>query len=193
MTEEELRNIFGTHFRNASLQDLTLLFSCRTLLREINLSAPGESFLRTKAFQELLGYMGKDVHIQPPFYCDFGKNIEIGDGSFLNFNCTILDCAPVRIGKRAWIAPQVQIYAASHPVDAVERRSRCTASPVSIGDDVWLGGGVIVCPGVTIGDRAVIGAGSVVTGDIPSDVVAYGNPCRVQRKLGDAAGNKGDG
>ena len=190
MTEEKLRALYGAHFEGASLKDLEQRFLCQTLLHQINLSAPEENALREDCFQSLFAHLGADVHIQPPFYCDFGKNIEIGEGSFLNFNCTILDCALVKIGKRAWIASNVQIYAASHPIDAVERRTQCTAKPVTIGDDVWLGGGVIVCPGVTIGDRTVIGAGSVVTRDIPSDVVAYGNPCRVQKNLVDKADGK---
>lgn len=183
MTEAELRAIFGYPFRSAAVEQLALRFSCQTLLHEINQSPPEAAVRRREAFSELLAYLGPNVHIVPPFHCDFGKNISVGEGTFLNFNCTILDCAQVNIGQRAWVAPNVTIAAASHPVDAVERRTTVTAAPVTIGDDVWLGTGVVICSGVTIGDRAVIGAGSVVTRDIPSDVVAYGSPCRVQRTL----------
>lgn len=183
MNEAELRAIFGYPFRSASVKELERRFSCQTLLHEINLMPPEAAEQRREAFRELLAFIGPNVHIVPPFHCDFGKNISVGEGSFLNFNCTILDCAPVNISQRAWIAPNVTIAAASHPIDAVERRSKVTAAPVTIGDDVWLGAGVVICSGVTIGDRAVIGAGSIVTRDVPADVVAYGNPCRVRRKL----------
>jgi maltose O-acetyltransferase len=183
MTEEELRAIYGFHFRSASYEDLSLRFACQTLLHKINQSAPEDASSRHEAFRQLFRHVGKNVQIVTPFFCDFGKNIEIGDDTFLNFNCTILDCAQVKIGKRVWIAPNVQICAVSHPIDPIARRSQINLKPVTIGDDVWLGGGVIVCHGVTIGDRTVIGAGSIVTHNIPSDVVAYGNPCRVERKL----------
>lgn len=183
MKEERLRRIYGSHFENADVETLRERFACGALMRAINQSEPQDVEAREVAFHELFGSVGRDVYIQPPFYCDFGKNIFIGDGCYLNFNCTILDTDRVQIGERCWIAPNVQIYAATHPVDAEERRTRCIAKPVTIGNDVWLGGGVIVCPGVTIGDRSVIGAGSIVTRDIPADCVAFGNPCRVHRML----------
>ena len=124
------------------------------------------------------------MRIEPPFFCDYGTNIELGDKVFFNFNCVILDVAKVTIGSNVMFGPAVQIYTATHPMDAEERRSGLEfAKPVRIGNDVWLGGGVIVCPGVTIGDAAVIGAGSVVVRDIPAGVFAAGNPCRVIREI----------
>jgi maltose O-acetyltransferase len=122
--------------------------------------------------------------VTPPFFCDYGANIELGDKVFFNFNCVILDVAKVTIGNNVMFGPAVQIYTATHPMDAEERRSGLEfAKPVRIGNDVWLGGGVIVCPGVSIGDASVIGAGSVVVRDIPAGVFAAGNPCRVIRRI----------
>ncbi len=139
---------------------------------------------RRGLLRELLGSMGSDLEIQPPFYCDYGYNIEIGDEVFMNYGCVILDVNPVKIGDRTLLAPYVQIYTAAHPMDWSVRANKLEYGiPVAIGSDVWIGGGAIVCPGVNIGDRTVIGAGSVVTKDIPSDVMAAGNPCRVKREL----------
>ena len=122
--------------------------------------------------------------IRAPFYCDYGFNIHIGERAFINFDCVFLDLAPIRIGDRTLLGPKVQLLTAHHPLDAAERATgKEKGRPIVIGADCWLGGGVIVCPGVTIGDRSIIGAGAVVTHDIPSDVVAAGNPARVIRKL----------
>jgi maltose O-acetyltransferase len=126
---------------------------------------------------------GDDVWVQPPFYCDYGSNIVLGPKCFFNFNCVVLDVCPVRIGGHALFGPAVQIYTATHPLDAESRRTREYGRPVEIGPDVWVGGGAVICPGVTIGPRSVIGAGSVVTRDIPGAVFAAGNPCRVIRGL----------
>jgi maltose O-acetyltransferase len=151
---------------------------CEQLLREYN-GAGDEAVLR-----ELIGVVGKETYIRPPFFCDYGYNIALGDNVFMNFNCVILDVVPVTIGDRVQMASAVQLLAADHPLDAEERASgREFGSPITIEDDVWLGGGAIVCPGVTIGRASVIGAGSVVTRDVPPGVVAVGNPCRVLRKL----------
>jgi len=121
--------------------------------------------------------------IRAPFYCDYGFNIRIGEGSFVNFDCVFLDLAPIRIGCRTLLGPKVQLLTAHHPMDARKRATGKEAGrPIVIGDDCWLGGGVVVCPGVTIGDRAIIGAGAVVTRDIPADTVAVGNPARAVRK-----------
>jgi maltose O-acetyltransferase len=134
--------------------------------------------------QKLLPNAGIDLWIQPPFYCDYGTNIILGDKVFFNFNCVVLDVTYVRIGSRSLFGPNVQIYTATHPLDFKTRASGLEyAKPITIGEDVWIGGSAVICPGVTIGDRTVIGAGSVVTKDIPSDVFAAGNPCRVIRSL----------
>ena len=124
-----------------------------------------------------------DVMFRPPFYCDYGINITCGPGCFFNFDCVILDVAPVKIGARCLFAPKVQLLTATHPLDPAERSSgREYAQPITIGDDCWLGGGAIVCPGVTIGDRSVVGAGAVVTRDVPPDTIVAGNPARILRK-----------
>jgi maltose O-acetyltransferase len=131
---------------------------------------------------ERLAHVGKDVVIRPPFFCDYGTNIRLGDGVFLNFNCVILDVVEVTIGDRTQIGPAVQIYAADHPRDAETRRTGLEfGRPVRIGSDVWIGGGATILPGVTIGDGAVIGAGSVVTRDIGAGQTVMGNPARPRR------------
>lgn len=124
------------------------------------------------------------IDIQPPFYCDYGTHIHAGENFFMNFNCVILDCAMVTIGNNVQCGPYVQIYTAYHPVIAAERiKGPELAAPITIGDNVWIGGGAIICPGVTIGSNTTIGAGAVVTRDIPANVFAAGNPCRVIREL----------
>jgi maltose O-acetyltransferase len=136
--------------------------------------------------QELLGAVGEKPVITPPFHCDYGSNIFLGDRVYMNYGCVILDCNTVHIGDDTMFAPYVQVYAAYHPIDPTVRLSgRELAAPIRIGKNVWVGGGVIICPGVTIGDNTTIGAGSVVTKDIPANVVAVGNPCRVLRSAVD--------
>jgi maltose O-acetyltransferase len=128
---------------------------------------------------ERLGRVGKDAVVRPPFFCDYGYNIRLGDGVFLNFNCVILDVVEVTIGDRTQIGPAVQIYSADHPRDAATRRAGLEfGRPVKIGSDVWIGGGAIILPGVIIGDGAVIGAGSVVTRDVAAGQTVMGNPAR---------------
>jgi len=126
------------------------------------------------------------VWMQPPFFCDYGSNIHLGEKVFFNFNCVVLDVCPVRIGSYTLFGPAVQILTATHPLDAAERRRGLEgATPIEIGADVWVGGGAIICPGVRIGAQAVIGAGSVVTRDVPERTIAAGNPCRVIRTISD--------
>jgi maltose O-acetyltransferase len=156
----------------------------RMLLKSFNDSGVEAEEERKSIVRELLPNAGGDLWLQAPFYCDYGYNIITGEKVFLNFNCIILDVMQVYIGNRTMAGPNVQIYTATHPMDFKERASgREYAKPVHIGEDVWIGGGVIICPGVNIGDRTVIGAGSVVTRDIPSDVFAAGNPCKIIRNL----------
>lgn len=136
--------------------------------------------------RQLLGSVGEDVSIRPPLYVDYGTQLHIGDRVFANFGLTALDCAPITIGADTQIGPHVQLLTPTHPLDPAERRSQVEAAgPITIGSNVWLGGGVIVLAGVTIGDNSVIGAGSVVVHDVPANVVAVGNPARVIRELGD--------
>lgn len=133
---------------------------------------------------ELLGSVGKDVTLRAPLYVDYGSQITIGDRVFANYGLTALDCAPITIGDDTQIGPHVQLLTPTHPLDADERRSKIeAAAPITIGRNVWIGGGVVVLAGVTIGDNSVIGAGAVVTKDVPANVVAVGNPARVVREL----------
>lgn len=134
--------------------------------------------------KDLFRAEAENLYIEAPFYCDYGCNIELGKNVYMNFNCTILDCAKVKIGDNTFFGPNVQIYTPCHPLDAETRNKAVEwAEPVTIGANCWLGGGVIVLPGVTIGDNCVIGAGSVVTKDIPANSVAVGNPCKVIKSL----------
>ena len=156
----------------------------RLLLKRLNETAENESELRAEILKQLLPNTAEGVWIQPPFYCDYGYNITMGEKVFFNFNCVVLDVTYVTIGSRTLFGPNVQIYTATHPVDFKERASGLEyAKPITIGEDVWVGGSAVICPGVNIGVRTVIGAGSVVTKDIPSDVFAAGNPCKVIRQL----------
>lgn len=156
----------------------------RLLLKAFNDTRDDQPEERARLLKELIPAAGVELWVEPPFYCDYGSNITLGDKVFFNFNCVILDVTPVVIGSGVLFGPAVQIYAATHPLVAAERRTGLEfGKPVEIGDEVWVGGGAIICPGVRIGARAVIGAGSVVTKDVPEDVVAAGNPCRVVRKI----------
>ncbi|HEU4469595.1 MAG TPA: sugar O-acetyltransferase [Flavisolibacter sp.] len=156
----------------------------RLLIKALNDLREDEADLRNQILRELIPGGGMDLWIQPPFFCDYGTNIETGEKVFFNFNCVVLDVTKVLIGHRSLFGPNVQLYTATHPVDHKERATGLEyAKPIVIGDDVWIGGSAVVCPGVTIGDRTIIGAGSVVTRNVPSDVFAAGNPCRVIRSL----------
>lgn len=139
---------------------------------------------RALLLKTFLGKVGMNVDIQTPFFCDYGCHIEVGDNFFANFNCVFLDCNHIKIGNNVFLGPGVQIYTAFHPVKAEERiKGPELASPVIIGDNVWIGGGSIICAGLSIGSNTTIGAGSVVVKDIPSGVVAAGNPCRMIRTI----------
>jgi len=156
----------------------------RLLLKQLNDSRSDQQELRQQVLKDLIPSQGDNLWIEPPFYCDYGSNISVGDKVYFNFNCTILDVMEVLIGNNVLFGPSVQIYTAMHPIDWKERATGLEfAKPITIGSDVWIGGGVIICPGVTIGHRSVIGAGSVVTRDIPEDVFAAGNPCRPIKSL----------
>jgi len=143
-----------------------------------------EKEIRREMLGELFGKIGKQIDIQTPFYCDYGCHIEVGENFFANFNCVFLDCNYVKIGDNVFLGPNVQVYTAHHPVIASERiKGPELATPVTIGDNVWIGGGTIICAGTTIGSNTTIGAGSVVVKNIPGNVVAAGNPCKVIRQL----------
>ena len=155
----------------------------RDLCQALNATREGEPEDRRRIVRELFGVGGESVWMQPPFFCDYGANIELGERVFFNFNCVVLDVCPVRIGSFTLFGPAVQILTPMHPFDAELRRKQEFGKPITIGSDVWVGGGALILPGVRIGSRAVIGAGSVVTRDVPDDVFAAGNPCRAIRAI----------
>ena len=175
------------------LADMTL--NAKRLLKQLNETDYADTEQRKRIFHDLFGKMGEHVHIDIDFHCEYGKHIFIGDQVIINMNCTFLDDNIIKIGNNVLIAPNVQLYTATHPINANERfvndwdeRSgdlffRTKALPITIEDNVWIGGGTIVLPGITIGRNSVIGAGSVVTKSIPTYSVAVGNPCRVIREL----------
>ena len=155
----------------------------RDLCQALNATREAQQEERRRILRELFGKGGDSVWMQPPFFCDYGSHIELGERVFFNFNCVVLDVCPVRIGDFSLFGPAVQIYTPLHPLNAELRRRQEFGKPIEIGSDVWVGGGAIILPGVRIGSRAVIGAGSVVTRDVPDGVFAAGNPCRVIREI----------
>lgn len=153
-------------------------------IHEYNNYLPYEKEKINNMIQNILGKCGKNIHIEAPFHCDYGKNIEIGDNFFANYNCTILDVGRVKIGDNVQFAPNVSIYTAGHPIHPDSRNSGYEYGiGIEIGNNTWLGGNVVVNPGVKIGENVVIGSGSVVTKDIPNNVIAVGNPCKVVREI----------
>jgi maltose O-acetyltransferase len=183
----------GEFYDSRDPELLALAHRARALLAGYNASPSTDAAARRDLLVRLLGGVGEGVWIEPPFFCDYGAHVVIGPDSFVNVNAVFLDSAEIRVGARALLGPGVQLLTATHPLRAADRmppdpapgRSpyRTRAAPIRIGDDVWIGAGTLVMPGVTIGDRVTIGAGSIVTHDIPSDVLAFGQPCRVQRAL----------
>ena len=174
--------VSGELYRAQDPELVRMRAATRAILRRYNHLAEGRE--RDELLSELLGYRPENLWIEPPFYCDYGRNIELGRNVYFNFDCVVLDVAPVAIGDDVQIGPAVQIYTATHTLGPAERRSGYEfARPVRIGSDVWIGGNTVINPGVTIGDAAVIGSGSVVTRDLPSGVLAAGNPCRVIREI----------
>jgi maltose O-acetyltransferase len=154
------------------------------LLERYNSTPDAACDERTRLLRHLLGDLGDGVVVQPTFRCDYGYNISIGAGTFVNYGCVMLDVVPIRVGAACQLASGVQLLAATHPIDPEARRLGWEyGRPITIGDNVWLGGGVIVCPGVAVGDDTVVGAGAVVTRSLPAGVVAVGNPARVQREI----------
>ena len=184
MTEKE-KMLAGLWYSAVDPQLLEELIATHDIIHQYNKIPPSNTSERFSILQGLLGNIGDDnIIINQPFYCDYGKQISVGKRFFANFNFTVLDEAQVTIGDDCFIGPNVSIYTACHSTDPEERNSRREwAEPVSIGNNVWIGGSVTILPGVNIGNNVTIGAGSVVTKDIPDNVVAAGNPCRVIKNL----------
>lgn len=165
--------------------ELTIMHrEARQLLYAFNFSQPHEVDKQNNIILSLFGNIGSNFTVKPPFYCDYGCHIFAGDNLYINYDCTILDCNKVHLGNNVLLAPKVQIYTAYHPKDPELRLSgKELAAPVSIGDNVWIGGGVIICPGISVGSNVTIGAGSIVTKDIPNNVIVAGNPGRIINRV----------
>ncbi|WP_119462154.1 sugar O-acetyltransferase [Rhodospirillaceae bacterium SYSU D60014] len=180
---EKEKMLAGVLYRASDPELVAERRSARALVRAYNATTGDDPEERIALLRRLFGEVGPDVEIEPSFACDYGYNIRVGRNLFVNFGGVFLDCAPITIGDDVQIGPQVQIYTAKHPIDAAERRAGLeSAAPVVIGNGAWIGGGAIVLPGVTIGDETVVGAGSIVTRNLPAGVVAVGNPCRIIRR-----------
>ncbi|MDQ3535191.1 MAG: sugar O-acetyltransferase [Bacteroidota bacterium] len=191
MTEKE-KMLKGLNYRTRDEALLEMYFNARHLLLEYNSMNARDLDKRENILSKLIGFIGNNIWIEAPFFCDYGENISIGDNSFINTNCIFLDSNKISIGKNALLGPYVQIYTASHPLKASDRIASekdgqeyylTSAKPVSIRNNVWIGGNTAIMPGVTIGDNVTIGAGSVITKDVPDNVLALGNPCKVIREL----------
>ncbi len=183
-SSEYNKMLAGELYDSTDAELKALRLRARNLTFRFNQSRPDKPEARQEILFELLGAMGSDCYIEPPFYCDYGKHIHLGDHCYMNFNCVLLDCTHIHIGHHVMFGPGVQLYAAYHPLHAKKRiEGPELAAPIRIGDNSWIGGGALICQGVEIGENTTIGAGSVVTKSIPSNVFAAGNPCTVIRKL----------
>lgn len=183
MTEKEMM-LTGQLYTAEDDELSALRHKARNLCHKFNQTNEDEKSLRREILHKLLGTAGDNLNIHPSFHCDYGFPIFIGDNFYANYDCIILDVAPVTIGDNVMFGPRVCVYAAGHPLDAEVRSSGVElGKPVTIGNNVWVGGNTVINPGVTIADNVVIGSGSVVTKDIPANVIAAGNPCRVIRPL----------
>ncbi len=184
MTEKEKRDKGLIHNANYDKTLLSELASCKDLCFEYNMIKPSQESERAAVLDKILGSYKSIMAIQSPFWCDYGYNIEIGENFYANHGCVILDAAKVKFGDNVFIGPNCGFYTATHPIDAKQRSEGLEyAHPITVGNDVWFGGGVHVLQGVTIGSNVVIGSNSVVTRDIPDNVVAAGNPCKVLREI----------
>jgi maltose O-acetyltransferase len=184
MKTEKEKMLAGELYKASDSHLIAERRNARQLLKKYNDSSDEHTLLRKEILRELIGGYSKGLSIEPPFFCDYGSNISVGEKVYFNFNCVVLDATKVTIGSNVLFGPNVQIYTATHPMDYKIRAEWLeSGKPITIGSDIWVGGGAIICPGVTIGDRSVIGAGSVVTKDIPSDYFAAGNPCKVIKSL----------
>lgn len=184
MTEKEKRDAGLLYIVNNDENLVKELEIAKNLCLEYNQTSYSDKEKRDKLIKKIIGKTGKNIQVESNFYCDYGYNISVGDNFYLNHNCIILDVVKVEFGDNVFIGPNCGFYTASHPLNVSDRNKGLEyAKPIKIGNNVWFGGNVVVMPGVTIGDNVTIGAGSIVTKDVPSNVLAYGNPCRVVRNL----------
>ena len=187
-TPDKAKMLAGELYRASSAELTMERRRAQVVLARYNAISDGEPDLLLSLLRDVMGAVGDGTVVMPQFTCDYGYNIRLGRNVFINYHCMFLDCAPIDIGNDVQIGPAVQLYTAQHPLEANVRRSGLeSARPIRIGNDVWIGGGAVVLPGVTIGDRSVVGAGSVVVGSLPADCVAVGNPARVVRALASPA------
>lgn len=183
MTEKEIM-LSGGMYNPSDPQLEEERKQARILFQKINNTPEEDKDIRDKLFYDLFGTAGENLYIEPPFFCDYGSNIHVGDNVFMNYGCIILDVMEVRIGNNVMFAPNVQLYSATHPLEAKPRNSgREYAKPINIGNDVWIGGGAIICPGVSLGNGVVVGAGAVVTKSFGNDVFIAGNPAKVIKEI----------
>ena len=192
MSEKE-KMLAGLHYNSRDPELIERYYLVRKLLIKLNNSSPIDSEQRNELFTSLLGKIGDNVWIETPFFCDYGKHIYIDEGTFINVNAIFLDNNIINIGKNGLIGPGVQLLTASHPLSARERlitsngnlktSYKTFSKPIHIGDNVWIGGNTVVLPGITIGNNVTIGAGSVVTKNIPDNMLAFGNPCKIIRQI----------
>jgi maltose O-acetyltransferase len=181
MPSEREKMIAGELYRASDPELVAANLRAQELLARYNATGPADGATRDALLRDLFGAVGEGTTVKQRFSCDYGFNIRVGRNLFVNYDCVFLDVAPIEIGDDVQIAPAVQLYTATHPLDPAVRRSGLEAGkPIRIGDNVWIGGGAIILPGVTVGDDAVIGAGSVVTRDVPPGVVVVGNPARAR-------------
>lgn len=184
MTEKEKAALGLLYNNNYDKELIEERLDCQTMCHKYNQLLPREMEKRQQLIRQILGDIGDGFQIESPFHCDFGYNIHIGKNFYANYNFVILDEAPVTIGDHVFIAPDCGLYTAGHPINATQRNEGLEyAKPITIGNHVWIGGGVKVMPGVTIGNNVVIGSGSIVTKDIPDGVIAAGNPCKIIREI----------
>ena len=182
MTERQLQQSGMLYKLDEDLRNAH--YNAMRITRLLNQTPETQPETKQKLVQELFSHAGEDAYVETPFFCDFGYNISVGDLFFCNYDCVFLDCGKITIGDHVMLGPKVAIYTANHPIDPTVRNlGHDHGIPVTIGSNVWIGGNTVICPGVTVGDNTVIGAGSVVTKDIPANVVAAGNPCRVIRPI----------